>query len=68
MKKIYKAPRVNKLIYCSNIMEDEMTPASVGVKAGVSGQNDGQFDFWGDGGKDQRVDSKTSGRFWDDEE
>lgn len=69
MKKIYQSPIVNKVIYGSDIMETEMQPSSVGVKAGVSGQSDGQFEFWGDGGKNQRVDAKTNGRgFWDDED
>lgn len=67
MKKIYQAPQVNKVIYTSDIMEGQMSSQSIGVKGNVTGEGneDGTWGFEGDG--NYHIDSKTSGRFWDDE-
>lgn len=71
MKKIYQAPQVNKVIYTSDIMEGQMTSQSIGVDGkGDNTVNTGtgpdlDSGFGGDG--NYHIDSKTSGRFWDDE-
>ena len=67
MKKTYQAPQVKKVIYTSNIMEDTLTPGSIGVDGKVKGEGneDGDWEFAGDG--EHPIHSKGTGRFWDDE-
>ena len=68
MKKIYQAPKVQKVMYGRDIMEGEMTVNSVGVSGhGNTGAEDLDAGFGGNGGSGQRVDAKGTGRFWDDE-
>lgn len=68
MKKIYKSPEILCVTLGDEIMDD-LTLKSVGVSAGVNGQNDTDWEFNGDGKPGDTPDAKGNGRgFWDDEE
>ena len=65
MKKIYKTPKIENVVFCSAnaILEGSTDPF-------IEGSNNGDTQQWqggGLGGKTDDPDAKPSGRFWDDE-
>lgn len=65
MKKRYISPIVDKII--PNCIMAGESNTSYGTSGGVEGQNDTDWDFGGNGNKNDPVDAKGN-NIWDDEE